>query len=418
MSESFRARHTASLIIASGTFHSFVLCTALFLTATISSVYYSVLFLVMLLVYVYSFRARLDREAARVLRPVIGMMLLGVIFSFNNDVYDALKDVWYAGKAIVCFLLGYHIARKITDTNRFFNFFVRMAFLSALIYLARIFTGSGEIGIERVSGIGGPSLIIAMAVPLLLFRKTGFVFQGKPVFKLLILLTVTASFALSFSRTGIGCLLLLIFAGAGYFDNFKKVLIFVGLTAILVILIAPLLPNLDSQITFLGKLKNSFNEISLTTDADASEMLTNWRGFEAYRAYVAFVNSSIPQQLFGRGWGATVDLGFGVQMSENLYYRYLPTLHNGYMQILTKYGLFGVFLYLLFLWRLTIGSRKYFNKNNNPSYARLITGLGLVLVYTSLVIAGILNKSNLDAVLVVVGMLFGTASLPLRSTSR
>jgi hypothetical protein len=364
---------------------------------------------------VYKFGARLDRDAARVFRPVIGMVLLGIIFSFNNDVYDAFKDVWYAVKAIVCFLLGYHIARKITDTNRFFNLFIWMVFLLALIYLVRIFSGSGEIGIERVSGIGGLSLISTMAVPLILFRKTGFVFQGTPVFKTLIVATVAASFALSFSRTAIGCLLLLVFAGAGYFDNFKKFFVYVGLAAILAIFIAPMLPNLDGQITFLGKVKNSFNEISLTTDSDMSEMLTNWRGFEAYRAYVAFVNSSIPQQLFGRGWGATVDIGFGVQMSESLYFRYLPILHNGYMQILTKYGLLGIFLYLVFLWRVTFGSRKYFIKNNNVTYARFVTGLGLVLVYTSLVITGILNKGNLDAVLVVVGMLFGSASLPLRN---
>jgi O-antigen ligase len=144
-------------------------------------------------------------------------------------------------------------------------------------------------------------------------------------------------------------------------------------------------------------------------------MLVNWRGFEAYRAYVAFVNSSIPQQLVGRGWGATVDIGFGVQMSEDLYYRYLPILHNGYMQILTKYGLLGIFLYLVFLWRVTIGSRKYFIENNNATYARFITGLGFVLVYTSLVITGILNKGNLDSVLLVLGLFFGSASLPLNN---
>lgn len=415
MSKAFRAYHPASLVIASGTFHSFVLCAALFLTATISSTYYSLLFLVMLLVYVCAFRARLDRDAARVLLPVVGMVLLGIIFSFNNDVYDALKDVWYAGKAIVCFLLGYHVARKITDTNRFFNFFVWMAFFSSLIYLVKIFTGAGEINLESVSGIGGLTLVSAMAVPMILFRKTGFVFQSAPVFKILIVATIVASFALSFSRTSIGCFLLLLFAGAGFFDNIKKSFIYVGLMIISAILIAPMLPDLEGQITFLEKVKNSFNEISFMAGSDMSKILLDWRGFEAYRAYLAFINSSILQELVGRGWGATVDLGFTVQMSETMYYRYLPILHNGYMLILTKYGLLGVFLYLIFLWRMTIGSRKYFIKNNNPTYARFITGFGLVLVYTSLVITGILNKNNLDGVLVMVGFLFGSASQSLKN---
>lgn len=412
-------RKPISFLMKSGSLHSLVLCIALFLTATIPSVYYSLMFLFMLIVYLYSYRTRLDGDASRVLRPVIGMVLLGIVFSFNNNVIDISRDVWYAGKAIVCFLLGYHVARKITNTNLFFNFFIRISFLSALIYLASILIGPDKIGIESASSNGGPLLVSAMAVPLILFRKTGFIFKVNPALKILIILVITASFALSFSRTSIGCFLLIVFVGSGFFNNIKKFLMYVAFAGVLTILIAPMLPTLDAQnLTFLGKIKNSFLEISFTDDSDMSDMLVNWRGFEAHRAYVAFANSSLLQQIFGRGWGATVDLGFAVQMSKDMSYQYLPILHNGYMHILSKYGIVGLFLYLVFLWRIVVGSRHYFAKTNNVPYARFITGLGLVLAYTSLVITGIMNKGRLDSVLIVLGILFGSAYCALKKSNR
>jgi O-antigen ligase len=233
----------------------------------------------------------------------------------------------------------------------------------------------------------------------------------------LIVVTVVAAFALSFSRTSIGSLFILICAGAGLFNNMKKFSGYLLLVVLLVLVIAPLLPIYDvHEMTFLGKVQNSFSEISFTDDSDMTKAIANWRGFEAFRAYVGFINASLPQQIIGRGWGATVDLGLAVQMSEDMNFQYLPILHNGYMHILTKYGLLGVFLYFVFLWRVTIGSRKYFIKKNNLTYAWLISGIGLVLAYTSLVITGILNKSGLDATLIILGLLFSYASQPLENS--
>lgn len=405
------------LTIKSGTFHSMVLCVALFLTTTMSPEYYSLLFVLTLAAYVYLYGASIDKSASYVLSPVIGMVLLGIMFSLNNERYDAFKDIWYAGKVIVCFLLGSHIAKKITDLNLFFNVFVWMSLLFALTYWVRFFTVADEITIDLISGSGGLPVISAIAVPLLIFRNRGFVFKGIPFFKLLIVATVMAAFALSFSRTSIGCLFLLICAGAGLFNNMKKFSGYLLLVVVLVLVIAPFLPVYDAhEKTFLGKVQNSFSEISFTDDSDMSKAIANWRGFEAGCAYLEFINTSLPQKIFGRGWGATVDLGQEVQMSEDMSYQYLPILHNGYMHILTKYGVLGVLLYFVFLWRVTIGSRKYLINNNNLTYAWLISGLGLVLAYTSLVITGIFNKGGLDATLVLLGLFFGSASLPLENS--
>jgi hypothetical protein len=320
--------------------------------------------------------------------------------------------VWYAGKAIVCFLLGYHIAKQISDTNRFFNLFVRMSFFLSLIYLLKLFTTPGEISIENVSGIGGLSLVSAMTVPLILYRKLFFVFRGNTVFKVLILATVATSFTMSLSRTTIGCLFIFILAGAGFFENRRTLLFNMGILVFLVIFFSTLLPNLDSEhFTLLGKINNSLSEISFTDDSDAQAMLINWRGFEAYRAYISFIDSHALQQIFGRGWGATVDLGLAVEMSEGMTYQYLPILHNGYLHILTKYGILGIFFYVIFLWRVAVFSKHYFIKVNNFPYARLTTGLGLVLAYTTLVITGALNKGALDSTLIMLGLFLGSANV-------
>jgi hypothetical protein len=105
-----------------------------------------------------------------------------------------------------------------------------------------------------------------------------------------------------------------------------------------------------------------------------------------------------------------VDLGFSVEMSKDMNYQYLPILHNGYMHILTKYGLIGLGPYVLFLWRVI-------HKNSNIAIAFsflrvewLILGIGYILVYTTLVISGIFNKSGLDSILILLGFAYGTTS--------
>ena len=393
------------------TLHSTVLCTTLFLTATIPSPYYSAIFFILLLTYIGSYNVKIDNEFRYVLNPLIGMILCGAFFCINNDLYDSIRDAWYAAKALICLLMGYYLGRKITNQHIFFNILVYISSALSLVYLSTLFIAEGQLDLESVSAIGGMPIFVAVAIPLLLFSNTGFVFKGNQVLRLLLILAISAAFIFSYSRTGIVALIIFIASGMGLFNNLRKVLYLLILAAFLFFAISNYLPQIEvGNISFFGKLQNSLVELSFNDGSDRAEMITNWRGFEAYRAFIGFEDAQLLQQVFGQGWGANVDLGFSVEIGKDMNYQYLPILHNGYMHILTKYGLIGLGLYVLFLWRVI-------HKNSNIAIAFsflrvewLILGIGYLLVYTTLVISGIFNKSGLDSILILLGFAYGTTS--------
>jgi hypothetical protein len=172
-----------------------------------------------------------------------------------------------------------------------------------------------------------------------------------------------------------------------------------------------MLPTVEAgDISFAGKIGNSLSELAFTDDTDTTAMLINWRGFEAYRAFVGFINSNPLQQLFGRGFGATVDLGEYIQMSEEMSYQFIPVLHNGYLHVLVKYGLVGIFFFLVFLRRVSGQIHGTFKDKEQLMTRRMLIGLSIVLAYTSLVISGPFNKSNVDPILIMLGVFYGYAA--------
>jgi len=72
--------------------------------------------------------------------------------------------------------------------------------------------------------------------------------------------------------------------------------------------------------------------------------------------------------------------------------RYISILHNGYVFILYKSGIVGLFLYFTFL----LGN--YFSYKNtrlkNPFTANIIFGITLFYLCSTLVISGIYNVSD------------------------
>jgi hypothetical protein len=199
-------------------------------------------------------------------------------------------------------------------------------------------------------------------------------------------------------------------AAVGAFDNLRRLLIFSVIFVGVAFFASQQLPSIEAEgVTFISKVGNSLLELAFNDGSNHREMLTNWRGFEAYRAFVGFSESTLLQQLVGRGFGATVDLGLAIQMSENMNFEFVPHIHNGYMYLLTKNGLIGLLLYLLFLCRISGQSLSASNVPEQIAMRRILIGMSLVLVYTTLVITGIFNKSNHDPILIMLGVFLRVA---------
>ena len=351
-----------------------------------------------------------DSKTLTVLKPICWMSLFGLVYGFNNEFTDIVRDIWHILKALSCVMVGYFLFDRIYQIPRLLKHFVIVSLVLSLLYLAPFIMGVREIGLHHSFEEVKIPLVTAISLPLLINKQNGVVNLSAYHLRVVALFSIVLAYGFSFSRTAMGCAIIFVLAGLGFFDNVKRLLILMIAMGLLVFFTSPLLPSIETgDITFASKISNSIAEIAFTDDSDSVAMIVNWRGFEAYRAFVEFINSTPLQQLAGRGFGATVDLGISVQMSEEMNYQFIPVLHNGYMHTLAKYGVAGVAFYLTFLAR--IGRKGIVIPSNygHVTLNRILIGLSLVLAYTTLVISGIFNTENLDPILIMLGVFLGIA---------
>ncbi len=149
---------------------------------------------------------------------------------------------------------------------------------------------------------------------------------------------IILNFALSFSRTAI--VLVLIFAVPFLTKYTGKVLKLLAGILIVLILLSVFLPDVTSY--FIYKILRSLQEIGYSDRWTSTAITSNWRGYEIYCEQQHFLRSSLLHQLFGDGYGATLNVGryAALVTSEEA----LPFLHNGYYTALLKTGVFGVAL--------------------------------------------------------------------------
>lgn len=399
---------SSPILVTKETLHIWMLGFSLILTFFIPSYIYSAIFIAILLGYLVSSSRAIDPKTLRVLKPICWMALLGVVYSFNNDFSDIARDVWHITKALSCILLGYLLARNVHNVSRLLKQFINISLVISLLYISTSLFGFRQIGLEHSADELRLAIVTALALPLLMTRNNGLVRFGPVYLRLTAVFIILLAFSLSLSRTALGCVAIMMLAAVGGFDNVKRLIFYVFFLCLLAFISIQLLPVIDaSDITFASKIRNSLAEIAFTDDSDPKEMLINWRGFEAYRAFIDFINARPMQQLIGRGLGATVDLGVSVQISEEMNYQFIPILHNGYLHALTKYGLIGLMLYLLFLSRIIGATFGAISIKGQATVRRTLIGLSITLAYATLVVTGIFNKEILDSTMIMLGVFLG-----------
>ena len=111
--------------------------------------------------------------------------------------------------------------------------------------------------------------------------------------------------------------------------------------------------NADSDsFTFFGKILRSIQEL---IPDESQNINSNWRAVESAVALSAILNGSFFEILFGKGMGFRLPLGFEMTLA-NVEFDSIPILHNGYLYILLKYGVIGLFLWFKFLRSLLLRS--------------------------------------------------------------
>lgn len=381
-------------------------------------------FFLLLLIFVFIWwiasREKFPEALGQTVGPLFLILLVGMLGISDHEHYDVAKDIWYISNAALALAAGYVLMRNLQDLRRFFSIFIMASFLVAILHLIRfaldpallsmntneIRTFAGEGYFEPVLGL--TLILVAKMMRLNIFSKNSwFVFIAAIFFG--------ASVALSFSRTQIVSLVLILLAIIGWihFDNMRKTIFWVVAVTV-VVGIGISLPSQEfAGTSMLDKFLFSLQEVKFANYISMREINEHWRGYESYRALETYLLGSPWQYLVGEGLGTNVDLGFMMDLGGERV-RFIPILHNGYMYILVKTGIVGVLLYLLLLFNLIRkGTSLSLSDNRELKYCgRLIVGLALSFVATTFVISGMFNKSALLSMSILMGGMLAYGSLP------
>lgn len=397
-----------------------------------SKEFYSALFIFIILLQLYlpSFKAnvlfqvftlglfflfekvQINKSFFKTILPILLIFLFGFVgFLFNKvTFFNVFKDIFHFLKPLTGLLIGYFFYRKIDDFKMFVKTIVIVGLLSAVIHLDILFFISGFSSVNKIREFGRDNFLELFSLFFLLFYKK---FQNDTLFKnqfqhLFLVVLLFASNVLYFSRTMIVAAIILLITIYGYTIITKRGLKIIGVVLVSILVFYGYLfsikisrnqPGLES---FLYKVKNAPSEIFKTKidRENHKDLWDHWRGYEAKRAF-ALMEKDPKSYVIGTGYGSLVNLKFFAPLTENYKdkgIKYISELHNGYVYIYYKTGIFSLFLYLVFLINLYI--KIYYNKNFETYF---ISAIGVAFLFTTLTITGMYNSR--DVIVFLLGAL-------------
>jgi len=193
-------------------------------------------------------------------------------------------------------------------------------------------------------------------------------------------------------------IILLLIGSFGYSRISLKAIKYISLALILIFSLYVYLYSIDIErdqkgfSAFLYKVKIAPEEI-FHTNIDINNHVDLWDHWRAYEANMAFAQMKGFQHIYGRGLGSLVDLHFVAPLNDKGM-QFISHLHNGYAMVYYKTGVFGLFIYLLFLINIYLFAfKKRFAKFELP-ITNLIASIGIYLAFSSLIITGVYNLND------------------------
>lgn len=337
--------------------------------------------------------------------------------------HDLLRDLFIVTSVASSFAIGqiYGVDRRMHLALLRTLYLAGLAL--AMLHLVRIgvagTSASGLYQYRSETGTGSLAEVVALLSAFLIQRRDGVVFRRLPaaatVFcHLLVILSVLASFSRTLIVSGAVFVVagaLCARAGGTGGDGRRRRYLGMAFAAASVAAIAgvAIFWSQSASIvdTLLAKFSNSLTETSLVTDNSKLAVVENYRGYEAYRALLMFQSGSLSEQIFGYGWGSSIDLVANTAASNADFTRSeAAILHNGYLYYLVKTGLLGVSLYACFiLWLAITAVRRIagqVGRSDLDVYAGLIGGV-VILGVDSYSVGGFAAKSGFFSIAALLG---------------
>lgn len=371
---------------------------------------YELSFVVWMTAILFTIKNNYSLEFVKYLTSFVIIFLLAIVVGLYYDysLYFTIRDITYLLKPISGLLLGYQLFHK--SIKNPFQFIVYAGVSIATYHLILVGYGvvfEGARNVRDIRFYGGyfNDFEVYTLVLLIFKEKFNLEFSKKKSIIFLTILAVSSFFYLA--RTNFIQFVILIMAIKGLFVLNKKSLTII--TAVIVLTISGYtaiyyynpVRNGKGIDEFLYKIKMAPSEAFSTkiNRDDWKQFHDNYRSYENIRTVQQLSHNST--LLFGEGMGSQVDLKQKVYLGD-MEMRYISILHNGYMTVLLKTGLVGLFIYLYSIF--------FFFRRNTYTHPNLINihdlfiGTGVFLIFSNWVFMGFYNL--IDTKTLLIGFLF------------
>jgi len=391
----------------------FLFFVALIIDALSRAEYSFIVAVVMLLFFISSNDLSQNKKLYIYLIPfVVSISWAAIYGSYDKSISIVMKDLWYFIKPILFILLGFSL-RKYIYIENFSRIIFFIAVIAAAVYSLPIILSGDFFHLtpdQLRDKYGQGSYIFIFGLIFCRYAR----FKHKYISAILCIFLL-CTIVLSSSR--IMLMFLAIFIVVSFFPRLPTFK-FVQFSLVFFMVIA-VIPNGHSRVddgsreTFFDKIIFSLSEIRPQIYLSDMDIHERWRGYETYMALSQYRKGGFIEMSFGQGLGTVVPIDFakrsrtGDQALFNLEW-----LHNGYMTILLKCGLFGVFsFFFAFYYYLNkVGCQ---NTDEIPVYRFSIV---MVLIATFF-LGGFFNKSDVFLIFVVIGFLYDSRSTEARLKS-
>jgi hypothetical protein len=334
-----------------------VLISAVFLPAEAASMFF------LLIVLVKFSRGQLSIRSYGVVAstPFLAIIMLGVMNSMSYPTYEIIKDIWHFSLPILTILVGWVMVGDwepipLQKQVAYFSAYISSTILLKGVWLVLIESIQFGDKYEWRQALG-PGEFVSIwgffaALDLLLKHKCE---ERKNKLLIMILFLNIVSIIISDSRTA------LLFLLGGLFIVFIPKYLMIGkriywLSVIVAgcLLIGVLLSGGGDPTTTTGRLQNMVWEQFSFSFVDQGDVNAKYRAFESLAAINTILAGSWLDIIFGYGFGKMVDLGMVITLGvpgQKSEYQFIPILHNGYLYLLVKTGVFGLILFVGFLAR-------------------------------------------------------------------
>ncbi len=371
---------------------------------------YELSFLVWMSILFFTLKNNYSLEFVKYVSLFLAILIIAIIVGlfFDYKSYYIIRDITYLLKPISGLVLGYQLFNNKTKNS--FQFLLYAGITIAIYHLFLVGYGiliQGARNVREIREYGGYfNDFEVYALVIIVFRKQLEIeFSKRKTIALLLLLSLSSFFYLA--RTNFIQFIILVIALKGFFVLNLRAIKVIGTTLLFVIISYGAIYNYNPRRNgkgmdeFLYKIKMAPSEaFSTKIDRDDWKQFNdNYRSYENIRTIQQLsVNNTL---LFGEGLGSKVDLKQKVFLGD-MELRFISFLHNGFMTVLLKTGLLGLFFYLISIGIFFKRDRSTTKSLKNIHY--FFIGTGVFLIVSNWVFTGFYNLMDTKSLLI--GFLF------------